>query len=185
MSINFRKSIKILPGVKINIGKKGISTSVGVRGAHVTVGKRGTRATVGIPGSGLSVTKKISGKSKKAATKQDAQSAPAPKLSTKELQARIQDGDDKKLLYRVIASLFVGGVFGYFLGIVCGIGAAVGLFFAMFKDLINQIAQRPLPAYKTKEAAQVALLNTLNAIKVKKINNRNRNTQNVSLKRIT
>jgi hypothetical protein len=51
-----RRSIKILPGVRLNIGKRGISTSIGLRGAHVTFGKTGTRATVGLPGSGLSFT---------------------------------------------------------------------------------------------------------------------------------
>ena len=169
MAINFRKSIKILPGVKITIGKKGISTSVGVRGAHVTVGKRGTNATVGLPGTGLSVTKKIGGKSKQATAKQETQTAPAPKLSTKEIQMRIQDGKDKKLFYRAIASVFVGCVIWYFINLPCGIGAAVGLFFAMYKALTKEISQRPLPgAYKTKEAAQLAMLNTLKAIKAKK-----------------
>jgi len=33
MGLRLRKSIKILPGVKLNISKSGISTSIGVRGA--------------------------------------------------------------------------------------------------------------------------------------------------------
>ena len=52
----FRRSIGILPGLRINIGKRGASLSVGVRGAHMTFGKTGTRTTVGIPGTGLSYT---------------------------------------------------------------------------------------------------------------------------------
>src|ERR1039457_2456723 len=56
MGFRFRRSIKILPGVRLNFGKRGISTSIGIRGAHVTVGKTGTRTTVGLPGSGLSYT---------------------------------------------------------------------------------------------------------------------------------
>ena len=52
--LRFRRTIKIAPGVRLNIGKAGVSTSVGVRGANVTFGKRGTTSTVGIPGSGLS-----------------------------------------------------------------------------------------------------------------------------------
>jgi hypothetical protein len=56
MAFRFRRSIKILPGIRLNVGKRGISTSVGVRGAHVTIGKTGTRTTVGIPGSGVSYT---------------------------------------------------------------------------------------------------------------------------------
>lgn len=36
MGIQFRKSIKIAPGIKINIGKKNTSVSVGPSGAKVT-----------------------------------------------------------------------------------------------------------------------------------------------------
>jgi hypothetical protein len=56
MGFRFHRSIKILPGLRLNFGKRGISTSIGVRGAHVTFGKSGTRTTVGLPGSGLSYT---------------------------------------------------------------------------------------------------------------------------------
>jgi hypothetical protein len=56
MGFRFRRSVKILPGIRLNFGKRGISTSIGVRGAHVTFGATGTRTTVGLPGSGLSYT---------------------------------------------------------------------------------------------------------------------------------
>ena len=53
----FRRSVRILPGIRINLGKRSASVSVGVRGAHVTFGgPRGTRTTVGLPGTGLSYT---------------------------------------------------------------------------------------------------------------------------------
>jgi Protein of unknown function (DUF4236) len=52
----FRRSIKLLPGVRWNIGKKSTSLSFGVRGAQYTVGTSGSRTTVGIPGTGLSYT---------------------------------------------------------------------------------------------------------------------------------
>lgn len=55
MGFRFRKSVKLMPGVKMNLGKKGASVSFGGRGARVTVGKK-TRTTVGIPGTGLSYT---------------------------------------------------------------------------------------------------------------------------------
>lgn len=59
MAIRFRKTIKIAPGVRINIGKTGISTSLGPKGATVNLrgGKR--KLTTGIPGSGLSHTQDI------------------------------------------------------------------------------------------------------------------------------
>ncbi len=57
MGFRFRRSIRILPGLRLNLGKRSASVSVGVRGAHVTFGgPSGTRTTVGIPGSGLSYT---------------------------------------------------------------------------------------------------------------------------------
>jgi hypothetical protein len=56
MGLRFRRSFKLLPGVRLNLGKRGASVSVGVRGAHVTYDRNGTRMTVGIPGTGLSYT---------------------------------------------------------------------------------------------------------------------------------
>ena len=53
----FRRSFRLLPGVRINLGKRSASVSLGGRGAHVTYdGPQGTRTTVGLPGSGLSYT---------------------------------------------------------------------------------------------------------------------------------
>jgi len=44
----FRRSIRLLPGLRLNIGKRSASLSMGVRGAHVTLGKTGVRTTVGV-----------------------------------------------------------------------------------------------------------------------------------------
>ena len=54
MGWSFRKRIKVLPGVHINIGKKGISTSIGGKGGSVNLSRRGTRVTNSIPGTGIS-----------------------------------------------------------------------------------------------------------------------------------
>jgi hypothetical protein len=56
MGFRFHRSIKLLPGIRLNFGKRGISASIGVRGAHVTYGPSGTRTTVGLPGTGISYT---------------------------------------------------------------------------------------------------------------------------------
>ena len=65
MSILFRRRIKIIPGVRLNISKSGLSASVGVRGASVTLGgKGGTYANLGIPGTGIYTRKKIGGSNK-------------------------------------------------------------------------------------------------------------------------
>lgn len=57
MATRFRRSIKIAPGVKLNINKKSIGITAGVKGAHVSVNSKGRKTTtVGIPGTGLSYT---------------------------------------------------------------------------------------------------------------------------------
>jgi len=60
MGFRFRRSFRVLPGVRLNLSRFGVSTSVGTRGASFTIGTRGARATVGIPGSGLSYTETMS-----------------------------------------------------------------------------------------------------------------------------
>jgi tetratricopeptide (TPR) repeat protein len=56
MGIRFRKSIKIAPGLRINLSKSGPSLSVGRPGATFNIGPKGTRTTVGAPGTGISYT---------------------------------------------------------------------------------------------------------------------------------
>lgn len=53
MGLYFRKRIKILPGVHMNVSKSGTSWSIGPRGAKVNFEKRGTYVTTGIPGTGI------------------------------------------------------------------------------------------------------------------------------------
>ena len=66
MSWLFRRRIRLIPGVRLNVSKSGLSASVGIRGASVTLGGRGgTYTNVGIPGTGLySRTRVGGGKSK-------------------------------------------------------------------------------------------------------------------------
>ena len=57
MGFRFRKSFKIAPGVRVNVGKKSVGISAGVKGARVSVNSKGrVTKTVGIPGTGLSYT---------------------------------------------------------------------------------------------------------------------------------
>lgn len=60
MGFRFRRSLKIAPGIRLNLGKRGTSLSIGGRGATVNVGKKGVRTTVGIPGTGISYSKHTS-----------------------------------------------------------------------------------------------------------------------------
>lgn len=60
MSLRFRKSIQIFPGVKLNLSKSGLSLSLGPRGLKYTINTSGkSTATIGIPGSGLSYSKTL------------------------------------------------------------------------------------------------------------------------------
>lgn len=63
MGWRFRKSIRIMPGVRLNFGKRGVSTTIGPRGASVNVGRRGVYVNAGIPGTGLSYRERIGGNS--------------------------------------------------------------------------------------------------------------------------
>ena len=56
MGFRFRRSFRLMPGIRLNLSRSGVSTSIGRRGAWFTIGPRGARATVGIPGTGLSYT---------------------------------------------------------------------------------------------------------------------------------
>lgn len=64
MGFRFRKSFKIAPGIRVNLGKKGLSSvSIGPRGASMSIGSQGKHANIGIPGTGLSFRHKIDSKS--------------------------------------------------------------------------------------------------------------------------
>lgn len=54
MGFRFRRSVTLLPGVRLNFSKSGITTSLGGPGASINIGRRGTRKTIGLPGSGVS-----------------------------------------------------------------------------------------------------------------------------------
>lgn len=55
MGFRFRKSVKIAPGVRLNLNRKSASISLGGKGAHYTVSSTGRKtATVGLPGTGIS-----------------------------------------------------------------------------------------------------------------------------------
>lgn len=64
MAWNYRKRIKIAPGIHLNLSKGGVSTSIGPKGAKVTFGKNGTYMNKGIPGTGLYSREKLSGRNK-------------------------------------------------------------------------------------------------------------------------
>lgn len=53
MPLRFRRTIKVAPGVKLNLSKGGVSTTVGTKNLKFNFGKRGVKRTVSIPGTGI------------------------------------------------------------------------------------------------------------------------------------
>lgn len=64
MAWSWRRRKTLIPGVRVNYGKKGISTTIGPRGASVTFGPNGTYLNTSIPETGLYNRKRLDGKNK-------------------------------------------------------------------------------------------------------------------------
>ena len=94
MGFRLRKSVKIAPGVKINLSKSGGSLSLGGRGATVNIGSRGVRSTYSIPGTGISyVTQTSSGRNTRSS------SSPSSNRSAyKELLRQQKEEEKQRLL---------------------------------------------------------------------------------------
>ncbi len=61
MAIRFRKTIKLAPGLKLNLGKKSASVRIGGKNMGYSVGTKGRTASASIPGTGLGVTSRSGG----------------------------------------------------------------------------------------------------------------------------
>lgn len=140
MAIRFRKSIKIAPGVKLNLNKKSAGITVGGKGVHYTVNTSGTRtASAGIPGTGLYVTDVSSSKSKKKkqttsshntakhTTPAKAATSPEPVLSKENNTNSKAPLIIMRIIFAIVA--IVGSfIFTYGAPIIGGIIFAVGAF---------------------------------------------------------
>jgi uncharacterized protein DUF4236 len=58
MSWGYRKRVKLLPGLNLNLGKRGVGLSGGRRGARVSANTRGRRA-LGLSWKGFFWRKKL------------------------------------------------------------------------------------------------------------------------------
>ena len=93
MGLKFRKSIKVAPGVKLNLNTKSSSVTLGTKGAHCTVNTTGKKTTsVGIPGTGISYVSTTGG-GKKQETKSNKKTASKTSPTTK---AKPSKGSSKK-----------------------------------------------------------------------------------------
>lgn len=60
MSLRFRRSKQIAPGVRLNVGSKSVGVSAGKRGLHVGYNSRtGAYVSVGLPGTGIYYRKSL------------------------------------------------------------------------------------------------------------------------------
>lgn len=80
MPTRFRRSVKLAPGVRLNVGKKGVtSVSFGGKGLRHTAGTGGRRRTsVGAPGTGFSVYGTSSAKAQRSTSQRTAIPAGPP-----------------------------------------------------------------------------------------------------------
>lgn len=88
MGLRFRKSIKLAPGVKLNLGKKSAGISIGGKYGGVSFNSRtGSRSRISIPGTGISYTTSGHKTTKKRAYKSSAYS------KQKEIQAQLKQAE--------------------------------------------------------------------------------------------
>ena len=81
MSWRFRQSFKILPGLKLNLSKTGLSASIGGAPFTLNMGRRGLMATASIPGTGISFRQHLSGgPSTRSTDSYDASNLTSPEL---------------------------------------------------------------------------------------------------------
>lgn len=102
MGTRYRKSIKVAPGVKVNVGKKSVGISVGNEYSGISVNsKTGAHARISAPGTGMSYTTKIKNSPETTNIPLAAGSEPAPSEaeSTQEINdaPRVEKPKNEKL----------------------------------------------------------------------------------------
>ena len=137
MGWRFRKSVKIFPGVRLNFGKKGItSATIGRKYAKTNISSKGTHNTYSLPGTGISYrTKTTRWQSNRSASLvtldrycQNCSQMNAPDsqfcsscggICPPNPQSLARTSNDAKIILGV-----VGGVFGFFM--LCGFLSLIG-----------------------------------------------------------
>jgi hypothetical protein len=59
MGFRYRRSVKLAPGIRMNVSGSGVSWTLGPKGGSIGIGKRGTYFSSSIPGTGLYSRKRI------------------------------------------------------------------------------------------------------------------------------
>lgn len=105
MGFRFRKSFKIMPGVRLNLSKSGLSTSIGGKGVTLNLSKRGVRSTAGIPGTGLSYSTLLA--SNRRDQGQDDTLEPREDRESSE-RARSDSASSAPLVWAIVITLLLG-----------------------------------------------------------------------------
>ena len=63
MGFRFQRSLRLAPGLRLNLSKSGVSATLGRPGATVNIGRRGVEGSAGLPGTGLSYRRRVVGRS--------------------------------------------------------------------------------------------------------------------------
>lgn len=128
MGLRFRKSVKIAPGVKLNVGKKSAGISVGGKYGGVSYNtKTGTKARVSAPGTGLSYTTKVGGSTKEKSSKTTASS---------DNNSNDNNGSCLMSCLKIFGALLLLGLFAQF-GWIAGI-----VWFIFFRKKLNDDPQK-------------------------------------------
>lgn len=102
MGLRMRKSIKLGPGVRLNVSHKSVGLRVGGRGAGVSVNSSGRHsASVGIPGSGVGYSTRLGGSGGSRARAAAIAPSPPPKPG-------LMASGTEKAFYKAIAAVAAG-----------------------------------------------------------------------------
>ncbi|EYD75177.1 hypothetical protein Rumeso_03273 [Rubellimicrobium mesophilum DSM 19309] len=63
MGFRFQRSLRLAPGLRLNLSKSGVSATLGRPGASVNLSRRGVEGSAGLPGTGLSYRQRVAGRS--------------------------------------------------------------------------------------------------------------------------
>ena len=172
MGLRYRKSIKIAPGIKLNLNKSSASISVGPKGFKTTYSTTGRKTTtVGIPGTGISYSQSSSSNSK-ATTAQHVTSTDDITIETPTSQ---RPTSPKNIWIAIILCYFLGmfgahrfyvgksgtGVLWIFTAGAFGIGWLVDLFsliFCGFYDSEGRVLRYAKKSWELEEDTALELV---------------------------
>jgi len=162
MGFRFRRTLKILPGVRLNFSARGVSASVGPRGASMTFGSRGTYANLGVPGTGMSWRERVDaprpragGAGARAEVEADERpvgaAAPVETPGPAEVARDAEAGDVARMIpLWPWVSLLVGGI-----AVALGTGGGAGLLLGLVAAVIGGAGAVGVPAHRAELQAHL------------------------------